>query len=419
MAVRDMQPWQDFLLRARWFQGKGLPIDGIEWHALPWQARDGDVWVRSELAEVRSGAGQPPDVYHLLVGYLPCGHGEPDALIGRVELPGRGWADAVDAPHSPTAMQALLRGITEPGCAGVEWLDQVPDPCAETRVFAGEQSNTTVQVGDSVLFKIFRKLSPGPSLESESLAALAHCDITPGLIGTWATTDGAYQLGLFSQRISDAEDGWGWCVGACRDGRDISAEMSGLGATLRRLHTEFAAVFGTSTIDAATIGQQMLGRLDAAVAQVPELAECQTPLRAVLGLPSSQVEVQRVHGDFHLGQALISPRGWTIIDFEGEPLKTPAERAAHDTVWRDVAGLLRSLDYARSHHRDPAGEDAVGWYRAARAAFLDGYLASVVEPPSILTAYEVDKAIYELVYETRNRPTWSWIPRQAIIEAIG
>jgi len=415
MAVQDVQPWRDFLLHARWFQGKGLPVDGIGWLAMPWQVRDDEVWVRSELAEVRSGLAS--DVYHLLLGYLPCGQGEPDALIGQVELPGRGLADVVDAPHSPTAMSALLRTMAEDNCPGVEWLSAPPDPSAETRVFAGEQSNTTVQVGDDVLFKIFRKLSPGPSLESESLAALAHCDITPELIGTWATPDGAYPLGLFSQRIPEADDGWDWCVRACRDGRDISAQMTGLGATLRRLHTEFASVFGTSTIDAATIGHQMLGRLDAAVAQVPELRAWQKSLRDVLGLPSFQVEVQRVHGDFHLGQALISPRGWTIIDFEGEPLKTPAERAAHDTVWRDVAGLLRSLDYARSHHGEPAGDDAVGWYGTARAAFLDGYMG--ITPPSILTAYEVDKAIYELVYETRNRPTWAGIPRQAIREAIG
>ncbi|MCL2782992.1 MAG: phosphotransferase [Propionibacteriaceae bacterium] len=416
MAVPNVHLWRDYLVHARWFQGKGLAIGAIGWHPLAWYTNDGDVWVRSELAITQ--VGENTETYHLLVGYLPVGQAEPSALIGQIELPDRGLVDVVDAPHSPRAMAALLQAITAPGAPGVTWFAPPPNPFDQTDVFSGEQSNTTVRIGDATLFKIFRKLSLGPNLESQVLAALAHCGITPQLIGTLRASDDSYELGIFSQRIAHAQDGWAWCVTACRAGRPINDEMADLGATLRRLHADLADVFGTTTIDASQIGQQMLARLDAARAQVPELDTWAAPLRAVLGLPAASVQVQRVHGDFHLGQVLMSPTGWTIIDFEGEPLKTPAERAAPDTVWRDVAGLLRSLDYARCNHDDPDGDQARQWYQGARQAFLDGYLGASPLPQPMLTAYEVDKAIYELVYETRNRPTWASLPRQAIAEAI-
>ena len=417
MSAPGARLWREPLLRARWFQGKGLPIDGLTWRPLPWYVAQGNTWVRSELITAHTGDDEA--TYHLLVGYLTVGAAEPAALIGQAELPGRGLVDVVDAPHSPAAMAAFLSAVAGASLPNVNWLDAPPDPNAKTTVFAGEQTNTTVQIGDNVLFKIWRKLSPGPNLESQVLAALGRCDITPELIGVLSTTDGGFELGMFSQRIEQAEDGWDWCVQACRAGRPVDAQLRQLGATLRRLHAELAGVFGTSVVDAADIGAQMQARLDDACAQTPELGAWQPRLRDVFSLPALPIEVQRVHGDFHLGQALFSPSGWTIIDFEGEPLKTPSQRAAPDAVWRDVAGLLRSLDYARRNHQAPDGDQARQWYLQARTAFLGGYLGSVLPPQAMLTAYEVDKAIYELVYETRNRPAWADIPRQAIAEAIG
>ncbi len=131
-----------------------------------------------------------------------------------------------------------------------------------------------------------------------------------------------------------------------------------------------------------------------------------------------QLTTQRVHGDFHLGQALLGADGWRIIDFEGEPLKSLAERREFDTVWRDVAGLLRSLDYARSAHADPSGNEAMTWCREGRAAFLAGYGETAGSDPALLRAYEVDKAIYEVVYETRNRPDWAHIPLSAVQDGL-
>ena len=457
MAASGETLWRDHLEKARWFQGKGLPFHGLSLTPLPWyidegreqgeparragakedvEARhadhvpSGDAWVRSELAEVH--AGDSSSVYHLLVGYLPPGRGEPEALVGQTDLDGRGLVDVVDAPRSPIAMKALLRALAggrESGGAGSEvpdsrpatpviWFERPPDPDSPTRVFEGEQSNTTVLVGDSVLFKVFRKLSVGPNLECEVMQALAGSMIVPRLIGTLFSPDHSYDLGFFSQRVPDAQDGWVYAVDACQASRSIAEQMQGLGAALRALHLSLAEVFPTSQIDSAIISRHMLDRLDAACEQVPELDEVREGLRSILTLPPSKIPVQRVHGDFHLGQALISPAGWTIIDFEGEPLKPPEERAAPDAVWRDVAGLLRSLDYARNTYPHPESDQARQWHSQARSAFLTGYLGSRPLPRDVLAAYEVDKAIYELVYEVRNRPTWAEIPRRAIASAL-
>ena len=446
MARCDEELWRNHLENARWFQGKGLPFRGMSIEPLPWYVSSGDVWVRSELATV--AAGGSVSLYHLLVGYCPPGTGGPEALIGQVDLPGRGVADVVDVPRSPLAMRALLASLTSaresvdsesqrqresqrqevegagsdpcdpPPASRIRWFETPPDPDSPTRVFEGEQSNTTVLVDDSVLFKIFRKLSPGPNLECEVMTALASCDIIPRLIGVLSAPSSNVDLGIFSQRIPDACDGWAYAVDACQHGISIAEEMTGLGATLHSLHASLAQVFPTSTINSHRITAQMLDRLDIACEQLPELRPHRSDLRSILTLPESEVAIQRLHGDFHLGQALISPAGWTIIDFEGEPLKSPSQRAAPDSVWRDVAGLLRSLDYARSTHPHPESRQAHEWYGESRSAFLRGYLSSGTLPSPLLTAYEVDKAIYELVYEVRNRPTWAGIPRHALLSAL-
>lgn len=408
--------WRDYLTQARWFQGKGLPIGEIAWRVLPWHTRAGDVWVRSELPEIV--IGEVRETYHLLAGYLPAGTAEPDALVGQTELAGRGLVDVVDAPRSTRAMAALLEALAQPDSPGMTWFDAAPDPHSPTAVFTGEQSNTTVQVGEDLQFKVFRKIAIGQNLEATMLAALRRSGITPRLVGTLTTAGGDINLGVFIQRIRDARDGWDYCVQACQAERPIMDEMTRLGATLRSLHADLAQAFGSSTVDGGTLGRQMLARLKTACAQTPELADKCPSLRAVFDLHDMSVPIQRVHGDFHLGQALISPDGWTIIDFEGEPLKTPEERAAPDSPWRDVAGLLRSLDYARHYHPEPDSPSAMDWYDDARRALLDGYRGGQPVPATLLRAYEIDKAVYELVYETRNRPTWAPIPRHAIDEAI-
>jgi len=414
MIMQSEELWPDYLVRARWFQAKGLPISDISLQPLPWYTQTADIWIRSELARVT--VDETSQTYHIVAGYLPSGQAEPVALVGQAELEGRGQVDVVDVPYSNQAMACLLQTLTQEQSA-TNWLTRPPEPTLPTKVFTGEQTNTSVQIGEVALLKIFRKLQPGPNLESETLAALSGHDMTPRLLGTWSTDDQTYELGNFCQWITDTEDGWDYCVRACQSGQSITDEMLSLGQTLRQLHTGLADVFGTATITTTEISQRMLTRLTEASADLPDLSDLDG-LQEILDLPKTTIEVQRLHGDFHLGQTLTSPTGWKIVDFEGEPLTSPDERSAFNAVWKDVAGLLRSLDYVRQSHHDPDGASARKWYQSARQAFLDGYASGSPLPLTLITAYEIDKAIYELIYETRNRPTWTGIPRRAINEAI-
>ena len=136
----------------------------------------------------------------------------------------------------------------------------------------------------------------------------------------------------------------------------------------------------------------------------------------------------RVHADLHLGQTLLSDRGWTILDFEGEPARPLPERRAKHSPLRDVAGLLRSLAYAPLAARlqrdaDPPDD----WEPRAREAFLDGYLdaidptllpATKREVDQLLAIYELEKAVYELNYELGHRPDWVGIPVAGITRLL-
>jgi maltokinase len=168
-------------------------------------------------------------------------------------------------------------------------------------------------------------------------------------------------------------------------------------------------------------------RLDAASEIVPELAPFADGIRsaydAVAALPRG-VPVQRIHGDFHLGQVLRTDAGWVLIDFEGEPARPLAERRALMSPLRDVAGMLRSFDYAARHllaeqPGNPGLEYRAGeWAERNRDAFCAGYGRAVGRDPRedavLLRAFELDKAVYEVVYEARNRPTWLPIPLGSI-----
>lgn len=133
-------------------------------------------------------------------------------------------------------------------------------------------------------------------------------------------------------------------------------------------------------------------------------------VRLLTGLPARQ----RVHGDLHLGQVLRGDGTWYVLDFEGEPLRPVAERTRPDQPLRDAAGMLRSFDYAAAVGKAP---DA--WTRVARDAFWSGYTsaAPALDPglaSVLLRTLELDKALYEAVYEARNRPDWLVIPLHGV-----
>ncbi len=219
-------------------------------------------------------------------------------------------------------------------------------------------------------------------------------------------------------------DGWDLARECVAAGDDFMQESFDLGTTTARVHRDLAVAFGVTDLhDAAlpAMSRRLHTRLSAAGELVVGVHDLEPGLHAHLDrvgeLPT--LTVQRVHGDFHLGQALRTPDGWKILDFEGEPGGELDSRRVLDHPMRDVAGMLRSYAYA-AWQGGGNSVAAMAWGQACRAAFLSGYASGGDIDPSdhevLLTAYTIDKAAYEAVYEQRNRPDWVEIPMAALRE---
>ena len=273
---------------------------------------------------------------------------------------------------------------------------------------------------------------------SDNVAALYGWLEIPGRAGAEPL-----QLAMLQQFLRTASDGWDLALTSVRNlfaeadlhadevGGDFAAEAARLGEALADVHRVLAEHFPTAertSAEMSDLGAAMAARLDAAAVVVPELAPYADALHATFDDVASMAgtAVQQIHGDLHLGQTLRTVRGWKIVDFEGEPAKTLAERVLPDSPWRDVAGMLRSFDYAprvaAAALGDNDGAAAQREFRAAEwsarncAAFLDAYAGRELTDAeqALLDAYVADKAVYEVVYEARNRPKWVPIPMAAI-----
>jgi maltokinase len=238
--------------------------------------------------------------------------------------------------------------------------------------------------------------------------------------------------------LKTATDGWQLATASVRDlmaegdlhaeeaGGDFAAESNRLGASTAEVHADLATAFRSEMIGPDTLAARAAAmnlRLDRALLEVRELAEVEDGLRQAysdFAAFDGPVRMQRVHGDLHLGQVLRTVQRWVVLDFEGEPAKAIADRQSLDSPLRDVAGMLRSFDYAARHQLIEVGATSQSEFRAQewadrnRAAFCEGYAAAGGLDPAdseiVLRAFEADKAVYEAVYEARNRPHWLPIP---------
>ena len=197
---------------------------------------------------------------------------------------------------------------------------------------------------------------------------------------------------------------------------DFADESRLLGAAVASEHAALAAALGTSTSE-FPVGTA-LARLNAAATAVPDVTRVATAVEdRFTRLAGQPLTMQRVHGDLHLGQVLRTPQTWVLIDFEGEPGAPLEQRRALDSPLRDVAGMLRSYEYA-AYQAGGASPVAERWIGDNRDAFCTGYSAVAGFDPRdsapVLAAYELDKAVYEAAYEARYRPDWLPIPMQSI-----
>jgi len=244
-----------------------------------------------------------------------------------------------------------------------------------------------------------------------------------------------------SEFLPTATDGWLLAQTSVRDlyanapdtdpqaaGADFAPEARRLGKATARVHHDLATSLPTGRLepeDLERVADGMIRHLHLAAERVEELRPYVSVLRealAALGALDKPVRTQRVHGDFHLGQVMRTVNGWVLLDFEGEPNRTLAERRAMAPAIKDVAGMARSFDYA-AHHLGGEPERAMHWAEHNFDAFCRGYAAVSGQDPreqaTLLRAYEIDKAVYEAVYEASNRPTWLSIPLGAIKRLTG
>jgi len=302
-----------------------------------------------------------------------------------------------------------------------------------------EQSNTSVAFGDRLMLKVYRLLEAGanPELEVNAFLTTVGFAHAPALAGSASyVLDGQlHSAAMLQQFVASTRDGWNWVLDRLADRPDgpagAIAGIAQVGSLTAELHAALASRPDVPGFPSrpATPAELAAWRSAAEHQLEGALAALRGSMRAQLAAiaphiaarldaitTASSARVTRIHGDYHLGQLLRTERGFVVIDFEGEPARTLAERQAPASPLRDVASMLRSLDYA-AHAGASRGESPDGmtnWLQHARAALLTGYGGIQQGDQPLLDAFELEKACYEIRYEANNRPDWVWLPLDAL-----
>jgi len=368
-------------------------------------------------------------------------------------------------------------------------LHQSPPLMERVRLVTAEQSNSSIIYDQTAILKCFRRVVAGvnPDVElSRFLTTRAEFTATPAMLGSiaYVAANGEeHSLGLAQAFVANKGDAWehtltqlnryfatagetqvttddALLTHARRLAADQLSELRELGERTGELHVALASASDEPDLAPRPLtSEQVVAWQDAirkeAAAIMDELArrepqlapEQQSAVQALLQararieqriaelctLGDAGVVTTRYHGDYHLGQVLVSEQGFLILDFEGEPLRSLAERRAHHSPLKDVAGMLRSLSYAAhsgvratrsANDKTDLDSWAAAWEQCGREAFLDGYLraasgaAFLPKQPDVfhsaLAVFELEKALYELNYELNNRPDWLPIPLTGI-----
>jgi maltokinase len=432
-----LPPW---LAAQRWYGGGGVaPISVDVLHVDPLD----ESWPMLVWCPVEAmSADGTVAVYQVLLGVDP----DPPDEVTSHALASVAAADGSDllvypALEDPRLRLALARQVA---------------PSVKVRHSAqlgGDFSNSSIVFDDAWLLKVFRRLDVGANPDAEvpvGLGRAGYEDVTPVPVGVW-TRDG-WDLAVMRRFVTDSVDGQvvlaqtlAECLSTRRPPHECPADVDplarDLGATIGRMHLGLAAAFGVEPMSGDSLASLLVGRLDAvsdAGVDVGGIEDTYRQLATAEDLGSSM----RIHGDLHLGQCLHRPgshgrAAWQVMDFEGEPLRPLAERRLPSSPLRDVAGIVRSLGYVTELGLIDAEVDrdslddrdlvvlADAWEERAVDAFIAGYAAvdgidallprSSRSRDAVLRIFELDKALYEITYETAHRPRLADIPRRAVV----
>ncbi len=440
----------EFLGRQRWFSGRGS-IEVTDVRRLARLVDDPPVDVLMIDARVDDGETV---TYQLALE-------RPGHEVERLEHVRVGDGPAYDALHDREttsvwprliAADASVGGLTFHHVERRQGQDAVLDLLDDRQslVFTGEQSNTTLAYRDAMVLKIYRQVAPGLNPDVEVHVALDRvgCPHIAAPLGWVDSGEGV--LAFLQEFLVGGTEGWDCAQASVRDlfveadlhpsdcGGDFAGEAERLGMVTAEVHAALRQAFPTDVLDSeqlAARAELMRDRLDRAVEEAPVLRPYAQGLARAFddlhdtALAGGTLEVQRVHGDLHLGQVLRTAAGWKLLDFEGEPATPVAERRALDTPLRDVAAMLRSLDYAARIVLLDHPDDSQRAYRASEwvernaDAFCNGYAAAAGHHPRddavLMRALITEKAVYEVIYESRMRPSWTALPMAAIERLAG
>ncbi|HWD84820.1 MAG TPA: phosphotransferase [Solirubrobacteraceae bacterium] len=447
----DCPRLRDWITKQRWYASKTRPVTGIE--IVEEVALRRQPTLVLALAQARFAQGTH-ELYQLPLGIARRDEKHPSDPIGEA-----GDLVAYDAVPAPVHARELLRRIEEGGdlstadgmfsfrCVddGITVSEDMP-----VRPVGVEQSNSSLVFGDRYVLKVFRKIEPGINPELELLRFLtAHGFANIAALHGWYEYEGvalAGTLGVAQQFVPDAIDGWTLALDEAVSVPDRFLERLGeLGSATAQMHTALASDAGDPAFSPEEPSQEAISLLTATIDEDIERMFLRLPdderlapiigrgedvrerlaARSQVGISGKQI---RIHGDYHLGQTLLGPRGWVILDFEGEPARALSERRQKRSPLRDVASMLRSFAYVSSAVERLRGRAAPeDFEQRSRLRFLESYF-SEVDPTllpageaavqNLLAIFELEKAIYELRYELDNRPDWVAIPVAGIVRLL-